>query len=61
MHDPQTSHLEAVYRRNLSSAPGKGILFTRNNHLMLEAYNDADWAGSNEDRRSTSGLEKGIR
>ncbi|XP_058194818.1 uncharacterized mitochondrial protein AtMg00810-like [Rhododendron vialii] len=57
MHDPRTSHLDAVYRilRYLKSAPGKGILFYNHGHLRLEAFTDADWAGSVDDRRSTSG------
>ena len=57
MHDPHTSHLDAVYRilRYLKSAPGKGILFSNHGHLRLEAFTDADWAGSVDDRRSTSG------
>ena len=34
---------------------GKGILFKKNNTLALEAYIDADCAGSLVDRRSTTG------
>jgi hypothetical protein len=57
MHDPRTPHLDAVYRilRYLKSAPGKGILFSNHGHFRLEAFTDADWAGSVDDRRSTSG------
>ena len=57
MHEPRTVHLDAVYRilRYLKSAPGKGILFSNHGHLRLEAFTDADWAGSIDDRRSTSG------
>jgi hypothetical protein len=57
MHDPRTSHLDAVNRilRYLKSCPGKGILCSRNGHLNIEGYTDADWAGCLEDRRSTSG------
>ncbi|RVW64248.1 Retrovirus-related Pol polyprotein from transposon RE1 [Vitis vinifera] len=39
----------------LKGTPGKGILFKRNGGLVLEAYTDADYAGSIIDRRSTSG------
>ncbi|RVW76008.1 Retrovirus-related Pol polyprotein from transposon RE1 [Vitis vinifera] len=39
----------------LKGTPGKGILFKRNGGLVLEAYTDADYAGSTIDRRSTSG------
>ncbi|GAV82042.1 hypothetical protein CFOL_v3_25495 [Cephalotus follicularis] len=57
MHDPHSSHLEAAYRilRYLKSSPGRGILFSQNSHLTVEAYTDADWAGCPDDRRSTSG------
>jgi transposase InsO family protein len=68
MHNPGKQHMKAVMRilRYLKSAPGKGILFTKNadhlnveaytaDHLNVEAYTDADWAGSIDDRRSTSG------
>ncbi|KAL6974688.1 Beta-galactosidase 8 [Sarracenia purpurea var. burkii] len=57
MHDPRVPHLDVVYRilRYLKSAPGKGILFSNHGHLRLESFTDADWAGSIDDRRSTSG------
>ena len=57
MHAPRSSHLEAVHHilRYLKGSPGKGILFGRHGHLRVEAYTDADWAGSVTDRRSTSG------
>ena len=35
--------------------PEKGILFKKNNTLALEAYTDADYAGSLVDQRSTTG------
>jgi len=57
MHFPREPHMEAVYRilRYLKSSPGKGLLFSQYDHLKIEAYIDADWAGSITDRRSTSG------
>ena len=57
MHDPKSSHMDAVYRilRYLKSCPGKGLLYTRQGSLQVECYTDADWAGSLDDRRSTSG------
>lgn len=58
MHNPGEQHMNAVIRilRYLKSAPGKGVLFTKNtNHQNIEAYTDADWAGNLGDRRSTSG------
>ncbi|XP_050160303.1 secreted RxLR effector protein 161-like [Malus sylvestris] len=57
MHDPGKHRMNAVIRilRYLKGSPGKGILFKKNNHLRVEGYIDADWAGSVDDRRSTSG------
>jgi len=57
MHAPRESHYDAVLRilRYLKSAPGKGLFFGIHNHIQVEGYTDADWAGSATDRRSTSG------
>jgi len=57
MHDPRESHSQAVFRilRYLKSSPGKGLLFSKHGHFRIEAFTDADWAGSLDDRRSTSG------
>ena len=57
MHDPREPHLQIAYRvlHNLKGILGKGILFKKNNTLALEAYIDADCAGSLVDRRSTTG------
>uniref|UniRef100_A0ACD5U205 Uncharacterized protein n=1 Tax=Avena sativa TaxID=4498 RepID=A0ACD5U205_AVESA len=57
MHDPRRGHLDAVNRilRYLKTFPGKGILFSRNGHLNIEGYRDADWVGCLDDRKSTSG------
>ena len=46
MHDPREVYMEVVF--------GQGIHFKRGGSLILEAYTDADWAGSIIDRRSTS-------
>lgn len=48
MHDPRESHLQAAHRvlHYLKGNPGKGILYKRNSALTLEAYTDADCAGS---------------
>ncbi|XP_060177791.1 uncharacterized mitochondrial protein AtMg00810-like [Lycium barbarum] len=56
MHDPRDPHMEAIFRilQYLKSAPGKGLLFSRNGHLNIEAFTDANWAGSLDERRSTS-------
>ena len=57
MHSPGPEHLEAVNRilRYLKGSPGRGLLYKACGHLQVEAYTDADWAGSVMDRRSTSG------
>lgn len=34
-------------------APGKGLIFSKNGHLNVEEYIDANWASSITDRRST--------
>ncbi|XP_058724364.1 phospholipid-transporting ATPase 2-like isoform X1 [Vicia villosa] len=57
MHCPKEIHLQAVHRimQYLKGTPGRGILFKRNGNTTLEAYTDADYAGSIVDRRSTTG------
>ena len=58
MHSPNEDHLQAVFRilRYLKGSPGKGLLFTKQDQpLTIEAFTDADWASSVDDRRSTSG------
>ena len=57
MHSPKQVHWDAVLRilRYLKSSPGKGLFFAKNGHTRVEAYTDADWAGSVNDRRSTTG------
>ncbi|GAV68737.1 hypothetical protein CFOL_v3_12240 [Cephalotus follicularis] len=57
MHDPRESYLQVAYRvlQYLKGSPGKGVLFKRSQKLALEAYTDADYAGSIVNRRSTSG------
>jgi len=57
MHQPREAHLQATLRivRYLKRTPGRGILFKRNKSVALEAYTDADYAGSIVDRRSTTG------
>ncbi|XP_043714740.1 uncharacterized protein LOC122663100 [Telopea speciosissima] len=45
-------HLEVVYQilRYLKSALGRGVLFSPYDHLCIEAYTNADWVGSHDDR-----------
>ena len=39
----------------LKGAPRRGILYCNHGHNRLECFTDADWVGSKEDKRSTSG------
>ncbi|MCI56318.1 hypothetical protein A2U01_0077569, partial [Trifolium medium] len=57
MHQPKEIHLQAALRivQYLKGTPGRGILFEQNGSEGLEAYTDADYAGSTVDRRSTTG------
>ena len=57
MHDPRKPHMDAVEHilSYLKTTPSKGLLFTKHNHLKVEGYTDADWVGSANNRRSTSG------
>nr|CAN66039.1 hypothetical protein VITISV_035755 [Vitis vinifera] len=56
MHSPSKEHMNVVIHilRYLKSSPGKGILFTKGDNLDINGYTDADWAGSIQDRCSTS-------
>lgn len=53
---PTTVHMEVVYRilYYLEGSPGTRLVFTRRYGFRVEAYMDADWAGSTSDQRSTS-------
>ncbi|KAJ9553092.1 hypothetical protein OSB04_017137 [Centaurea solstitialis] len=57
MHQPQVTHMQAVWRiiRYLKGTSGHGVLFKSNGHLKTQVYTDADWAGDKGNRRSTSG------
>ncbi|XP_050147468.1 uncharacterized protein LOC126622789 [Malus sylvestris] len=57
MYLPSEAHMDAVTRilRYLKMAPGRCLFFSKNGHLNVEGYTDADWAGSITNRRSTSG------
>ena len=39
----------------LKGARERGILYSNHGHNRVECFTDTDWAGSKEDRRSTSG------
>ncbi|RVX05225.1 Retrovirus-related Pol polyprotein from transposon RE1 [Vitis vinifera] len=57
MHSPKESHLKAMYKilRYLKSSPKRGLFFKKSDSKKVEIYTDADWAGSADDRRSTTG------
>ena len=54
--DPSKTHWMAVKRiiRYLKGTRNYGLYYTKDKSVM-SGYSDADWAGDNEDRRSTSG------
>ncbi|GMI92937.1 cysteine-rich RLK (RECEPTOR-like protein kinase) 8 [Hibiscus trionum] len=57
MHTPREKHLEAACKvlRYLKGTPGKGLHFKKTTSRYVEIYTDADWAGSVNDKRYTSG------
>ena len=59
MHNPKEIHLHATHRilHYLKANPRKGIFLLKNNiGLIIEAYTDANYAGSVVDRSSTNWL-----
>ncbi|XP_019089082.1 PREDICTED: uncharacterized protein LOC109127931 [Camelina sativa] len=54
---PKVSHLLAVKKiiKYVKGTMNFGISFTKDTNTSLSGYCDADWAGSVDDRRSTSG------
>ncbi|GJR79203.1 putative ribonuclease H-like domain-containing protein [Tanacetum coccineum] len=54
---PLTSNLNAVKKifKYLKGQPKLGLWYPRDSPFMLEAYSDSDYAGSNGDRKSTTG------
>ncbi|CAL8996386.1 unnamed protein product, partial [Prunus brigantina] len=57
MHNPRSTHLQAVKRiyRYIKGTIEHGILFRSSTDFSLQGFSDADWAGSLDDRRSTTG------
>eukprot|EP00253_Pinus_taeda_P014840 PITA_14840 len=55
--NPKEAHLQAVKRifKYLQGTQNYGLWYPRNVDVTLHAYIDADWAGSVDDRKSTSG------
>ena len=56
MHAPCEEHLEVVHRilKYLKGSLGKGLFFKKGETRTIEGYIDTEWAGSVEDRWSTS-------
>nr|GEW06628.1 putative ribonuclease H-like domain-containing protein [Tanacetum cinerariifolium] len=54
---PTTSNLEAVKKifKYLKGQPKLGLWYPKESPLVLEAYSDSDYAGANNDRKSTTG------
>ena len=44
MHNPSEDHMDVIIRilRYLKSSPGKGLLFSKNGHLRINGYTNAD-------------------
>jgi Reverse transcriptase (RNA-dependent DNA polymerase)/gag-polypeptide of LTR copia-type len=57
MQQPTIAHWTATKRilRYLCGTISYGLSFRASHSLTIDAYSDADWAGSVDDRRSTSG------
>ena len=55
--NPKESHLQVVKRifKYLQETHSFGLWYPRDTDLTLHAYTDADWAGSVDDRKNTSG------
>ncbi|KAI5437867.1 hypothetical protein KIW84_023835 [Lathyrus oleraceus] len=54
---PKVSHINQVKRilKYVNGTGDYGMLYTHGSGSMLTGYCDADWAGSDDDRKSTSG------
>ena len=54
---PKESHLTAVKRiiTYVNGTPDYGLWYSNDSNACLVGYLDADWAGSVDDRKSTSG------
>eukprot|EP00253_Pinus_taeda_P005111 PITA_05111 len=55
--NPKETHLQAVKRifKYLQGNQNYGLWYPRDTNLTLHAYTDADWAGSVDERKRTSG------
>nr|GEY71247.1 putative reverse transcriptase, RNA-dependent DNA polymerase [Tanacetum cinerariifolium] len=57
MHQPHVDHMHAVLRivRYLTGTTNHGVLFKTNNHLNIQIFIGADWAGDKGNKSLTSG------
>ncbi|XP_028086237.1 uncharacterized protein LOC114287156 [Camellia sinensis] len=57
MHAPRQPYFVAMCRilQYLKRAPGRGLFYRPSSSLSVTGFSDADWAGNQTDRRSTSG------
>jgi hypothetical protein len=57
MHNPRSSHLQVVKRIlwYIKGTVEQGPMFHQSDDFTLRSFSDADWAGSVDDRRSTTG------
>ncbi|XP_059064641.1 secreted RxLR effector protein 161-like [Cryptomeria japonica] len=57
MTTPKDDHWVATKRalRYVKGTPDYGLLYTRRHDPRLSGFTDSDWAGSVDDRKSTSG------
>ena len=62
MAHPTTAHSQAASRvlRYLKGTPGSGIFFSATGPLQPKAFNDSDWAGCRDSRRSVIYLAHSI-
>jgi len=58
MASPTNTHLQAVFcvLRYLKGTPGLGLFFAATGTPQLRAFNDLEWAGCRDSRRSTTGF-----
>jgi len=57
MQNTRHLHLTAIQRiiKYLPATPSRGLFFPTGAIIQLQAYNDADWAGCPDTRKSTTG------
>ncbi|KAK2991021.1 hypothetical protein RJ640_005503 [Escallonia rubra] len=57
MQTPRTPHLDAAKRimRYVKGSLGYGLMYKKGGNFLLSGFSDADWAGDENDRHSTTG------